>query len=163
MGSEAAGWSPRPRRKRCKVSASWALWLKWKPRPRARARYALPPPRLPRGARAFELLLRSSAEDILSLWRVSSRAEVSVFFIGVSAKYILCCFTSRGLFIYLSCRCVRPLARCIGRMLVGVVTSVGSRLSCSCVDFGMSVGVALCLAGTWAFFSEVFGLNFNVR
>ena len=58
---------------------------------------------------------------------------------------------------------MRPLARCIGRMLVGVVTSVGNRVSFSCGDFGMSVEVALYFTGTWAFFSEVFGLNFNVR
>ena len=48
-------------------------------------------------------------------------------------------------------------------MLVGVVTSLGNRVSFSCGDFGMSVGVALYFTGTWVFFSEVFGLNFNVR
>ncbi len=56
-----------------------------------------------------------------------------------------------------------PLTCYISRMLADVVMSLGNRVSFSCGDFGMSVGVALYFTGTWVFFSEVFGLNFNVR
>ncbi len=63
----------------------------------------------------------------------------------------------------MSCRCMGPLAWCIGRVLVGVVMSLGNGVLLSYGVLGVSVGVALYFTGTWVFFSGAFELNFNVR
>ena len=56
-----------------------------------------------------------------------------------------------------------PLAWCIGRVLVGVVSSLGYRVLFSWGVFGVSVGVAMYFFGTGVFFSGDSGLHVNVR
>jgi hypothetical protein len=84
----AVGCRPRPRRIGGYVGAIWALRLKLKPRPRLRPRKARLP-RLPRGAVALELLLRSSAVDTMSRVLVFGRRDLVRCFVGIEVRFLL--------------------------------------------------------------------------
>ena len=86
--SVAAGYRPRLRRIMCFVRAICALRFKGKPRPRVRSREARPL-RPPRGAVALELLLWSSAENIMSRALVSCRGDLVRYNTGVKLRFLL--------------------------------------------------------------------------
>ena len=157
-GSEAAGWSPRPRRIRCCVSASWAAWLKWKPRPRARARWARPPPRLPRGAVALELLLRSSAEDIMSCESGVCRGSSSSYIVRGRLRCDLWWWLVPLWVKYRASRGAGPLAWCIGRVVVRFEGSLEFRGLIFSGVFGVSVGTVVCFPGTGIILTVLFSL-----
>ena len=84
-----------------------------------------------------------------------------MFVVRVREKCELWWCSERIEFKYCVCRCAGPLARCIGRAVVGFEGSLYFRKLISCGILGVSVGVSVSVPGTLGGLTVYFPPNLN--